>query len=94
VIRDILGVGLGAKPILNTDVFAFAPKDLPARKIPRGVLPPRRIIRAWWPVCAITAIEWNSDMPMARFISTIGSWPSAGVLRTVGLIPKIRWRRK
>ncbi len=45
VIRDILGVGLGAKPVLNTDVFAFAPQDLPARKIPRGVLPPRRIIQ-------------------------------------------------
>ena len=45
VIRDILGVGLGAKPVLNTDVFAFAPKDLPARKIPRGVLAPRRIIQ-------------------------------------------------
>lgn len=45
VIRDILGVGLGAKPILNTDVFAFAPKDLPSKKIPRGVLPPRRIIQ-------------------------------------------------
>jgi len=45
VIRDILGVGLGAKPVLNTDVFAFAPKDLPARKIPRGCLPPRRIIQ-------------------------------------------------
>ncbi len=44
VIRDILGVGLGAKPVLNTDVFAFAPPNLPARKIPQGVLPPRRII--------------------------------------------------
>src|SRR4029077_12003306 len=45
VIRDIMGVGLGAKPVLNTDVFAFAPQDLPARKIPRGVLSPRRIIQ-------------------------------------------------
>jgi len=44
VIRDILGVGLGAKPILNTDVFAFAPPNLPARKIPKGALAPRRII--------------------------------------------------
>ncbi|MFA5976032.1 MAG: phosphoribosylformylglycinamidine synthase subunit PurL [Elusimicrobiota bacterium] len=44
VIRDILGVGLGAKPVLNTDVFAFAPADLPARKIPKGVLSPKRII--------------------------------------------------
>ena len=26
VIRDILGVGLGAKPVMNTDVFAFAPE--------------------------------------------------------------------
>ena len=45
VIRDILGVGLGAKPILNTDVFAFAPADIAPRKIPKGVTPPRRIIQ-------------------------------------------------
>lgn len=45
VIRDILGVGLGAKPVLNTDVFAFAPPEMPARKIPKGVLSPRRIIQ-------------------------------------------------
>ncbi len=45
VTRDILGVGLGAKPVMNTDVFAFAPPDMPARKIPRGVLHPRRIIQ-------------------------------------------------
>ena len=31
VIRDILGTGLGAKPICNTDVFCFAPPDTPAR---------------------------------------------------------------
>ncbi|MBN1643561.1 MAG: phosphoribosylformylglycinamidine synthase subunit PurS, partial [Dehalococcoidales bacterium] len=29
VIRDPLGTGLGAKPILNTDVFCFAPPDFP-----------------------------------------------------------------
>jgi phosphoribosylformylglycinamidine synthase subunit PurSL len=45
VIRDILGVGLGAKPVMNTDVFAFAPPDIPTRKIPRGVQHPRRIIQ-------------------------------------------------
>jgi len=45
VIRDILGVGLGAKPVMNTDVFAFAPANLPAKKIPKGALPPRRIIQ-------------------------------------------------
>ena len=30
VIRDVLGCGLGAKPIANTDVFCFAPPDFPA----------------------------------------------------------------
>ncbi|PIP16204.1 MAG: phosphoribosylformylglycinamidine synthase, partial [bacterium (Candidatus Ratteibacteria) CG23_combo_of_CG06-09_8_20_14_all_48_7] len=29
VIRDILGVGLGAKPILNTDIFCFGSLDYP-----------------------------------------------------------------
>lgn len=45
VIRDCLGTGLGAKPILNTDVFCFAPPDLPKEKIPKGVLHPKRIIK-------------------------------------------------
>jgi phosphoribosylformylglycinamidine synthase II len=45
VIRDPLGTGMGAKPILNTDVFCFAPPDYPADKLPPGVLHPRRIMR-------------------------------------------------
>jgi phosphoribosylformylglycinamidine synthase len=45
VIRDILGTGLGAKPILNTDVFCFAPPDFPDDKLPDGVLHPRRIFK-------------------------------------------------
>ncbi|MFH0838834.1 MAG: phosphoribosylformylglycinamidine synthase subunit PurL [Candidatus Omnitrophota bacterium] len=45
VIRDILGVGLGAKPIMNTDVFCFAPPDMPLSKIPKGMLHPRRIMK-------------------------------------------------
>ena len=45
VIRDILGTGLGAKPILNTDVFCFAPPDFPYDKLPCGVLHPRRIFK-------------------------------------------------
>jgi len=45
VVRDPLGTGLGAKPILNTDVFCFAPPDLPYDKLPRGVLHPRRIFK-------------------------------------------------
>ncbi|QDU27135.1 Phosphoribosylformylglycinamidine synthase subunit PurL [Anatilimnocola aggregata] len=45
VIRDTLGTGLGAKPICNTDVFCFAPPDMPAEQLPPGVLHPRRIMR-------------------------------------------------
>jgi len=45
VIRDTLGTGLGAKPIANTDVFCFAPPDMPADELPPGVLHPRRIMR-------------------------------------------------
>ncbi len=45
VIRDCLGTGKGAKPILNTDVFCFAPPDFPRKKIPKGVLPPKRILK-------------------------------------------------
>ncbi|MCX5673998.1 MAG: phosphoribosylformylglycinamidine synthase subunit PurL, partial [Planctomycetota bacterium] len=45
VIRDPMGTGLGAKPILNTDIFCFAPPDYPADRLPPGVLHPRRIMR-------------------------------------------------
>ncbi len=45
VIRDPLGTGLGAKPILNTDVFCFAPPDYPFSKLPSGTLHPKRIMK-------------------------------------------------
>jgi phosphoribosylformylglycinamidine synthase II len=45
VIRDPLGTGLGAKPIMNTDVFCFGPPDYPYDKLPKGVLHPRRIFK-------------------------------------------------
>jgi len=45
VIRDILGVGLGAKPIANTDAFFVGPLDLPPADVPRGSMHPRRILR-------------------------------------------------
>jgi len=44
-IRDIMGCGLGAKPIANTDVFCVAPGDWPQDRLPRGVLHPRRVLR-------------------------------------------------
>ncbi len=45
VVRDILGTGLAAKPILNTDVFCFAPPDLPDDRLPSGVLHPRSVLK-------------------------------------------------
>jgi phosphoribosylformylglycinamidine synthase len=45
VIRDPLGTGLGAKPIVNTDVFCFGPPDLPLDRLPKGVLHPKRIMK-------------------------------------------------
>jgi len=45
VIRDPMGTGMGAKPIANTDVFCFAPPDLPQDRVPKGVLHPRRIMK-------------------------------------------------
>ena len=43
VIRDVLGTGLGARPVANTDVFCVAPPDL--ADVPRGVIPPGRILQ-------------------------------------------------
>jgi phosphoribosylformylglycinamidine synthase len=45
VIRDVLGCGLGAKPIANTDVFCFAPPDTSNDAMPPGVLHPRKVMR-------------------------------------------------
>lgn len=45
VIRDILGTGLGAKPIMNTDVFCFGIPDIDIKRLPKGILHPRRIIK-------------------------------------------------
>ena len=43
VIRDVLGAGLGAKPVLNTDVFCFCPPDYEGPVSP-GALHPRRTL--------------------------------------------------
>jgi phosphoribosylformylglycinamidine synthase len=43
VIRDVLGVGLGAKPVINSDVFCLCPPDHPG-ELPEGVLHPRRTL--------------------------------------------------
>ena len=45
VVRDVLGTGLAARPILNTDVFCFGPPNLNYDKLPPGVLHPKRIFK-------------------------------------------------
>ena len=45
VIRDVLGVGLGAKPLANTDVFCFGEPELEWSRLPEGVLHPKRIAK-------------------------------------------------
>ncbi len=45
VIRDTLGTGLGARPIINTDVFCFGPLDLEYQDLPQGTLHPLRVMR-------------------------------------------------
>ncbi|MFQ5805812.1 MAG: phosphoribosylformylglycinamidine synthase subunit PurS [Phycisphaerae bacterium] len=44
-VRDVMGCGLGARPIANTDVFCVAPTDWPQDQLPRGVLHPWRVLR-------------------------------------------------
>ena len=45
VVRDIMGTGVGAKPIFNTDVFCFGPLDADAALLPPGTIHPRRLMR-------------------------------------------------
>jgi phosphoribosylformylglycinamidine synthase len=45
VIRDIMGTGLGARPIANTDIFCFAPPNMPKADVPKGCIHPMRILK-------------------------------------------------
>ena len=42
--RDIVGTGLGARPIANTDVFCFGPPDYDGH-LPEGLFHPSRVFR-------------------------------------------------
>ena len=45
VVRDVMGTGLSAKPICNTDIFCFGQPDLSYDDIPLGMLHPRRMLK-------------------------------------------------
>ena len=89
VIRDVLGVGLGARPIANTDCFFVGPLDLPDDELPRGALHPRRILRG--------VVRGVRDYGNRMGIPTVngGVWVDPGYVAnplvyagTVGLIPR------
>lgn len=42
--RDVLGTGMGAKPIFNTDVLCFGYPDMPASELPEGLIHPRDVL--------------------------------------------------
>ncbi|MBI2899339.1 MAG: phosphoribosylformylglycinamidine synthase subunit PurL [Planctomycetes bacterium] len=44
VIRDVLGCGLGARPVCSTDVFCVGSPDAAEDAVPPGVIHPRRIL--------------------------------------------------
>jgi len=43
VFRDVMGVG--AKPILSTDILFFGPIDYPFEKLPKGSMHPKRLMK-------------------------------------------------
>jgi len=45
VIRDVLGTGLAARPVANTDVFCVAFADGKRGSLPKGIIHPRRILQ-------------------------------------------------
>ncbi len=45
VIRDIMGTGLGARPIASTDIFCIAPTDMPRQSVPQGCIHPLRLLK-------------------------------------------------
>ena len=90
VVRDILGVGLGAKPIANVDAFFVGPPDLPDAEVPRGSMHPARILRG--------VVAGVRDYGNRMGIPTVagGVWFHEGYVAnplvyagTVGLMP--RW---
>ncbi|HSX40094.1 MAG TPA: AIR synthase-related protein, partial [Candidatus Saccharimonadales bacterium] len=45
VFRDVVATGQGAKAIASTDIFCFAPPDMPSSKLPAGCLPPDYLLK-------------------------------------------------
>ncbi len=95
VIRDPLGTGLGAKPILNTDVFCFGPPDLPYEELPKGVLHPKRIFKGV--VAGVRDYGNRMGIPTANGAILFDKRYTANPIvycGNVGLIPKDKCEEK
>lgn len=95
VIRDCLGTGLGAKPILNTDVFCFGHPCTDFNDLPRGVLHPRRVMKG-----VVTGVrDYGNRMGIPTANGAV--YFDQGYLGnplvfcgTVGLIPRSKLKKK
>ncbi len=91
VIRDSLGTGLGAKPILNTDVFCFGMPDMPYAALPKGTLHPKRVFKGV--VSGVRDYGNRMGIPTANGAILFDSRYTANPLvfcGNVGLIPRNR----
>ncbi|MBI4376834.1 MAG: phosphoribosylformylglycinamidine synthase subunit PurL [Elusimicrobia bacterium] len=95
VIRDVLGAGLGAKPVLNTDIFCFARPDYDA-PLPENALHPKRVLRSvvagvrdygnrMGIPTAAGAIWFDDDFRLNPlvFVGTVGVMPSWAVKKEI-----------
>ncbi|MGQ9708682.1 MAG: phosphoribosylformylglycinamidine synthase subunit PurS, partial [bacterium] len=95
VIRDCLGTGLGAKPILNTDVFCFGYLDTDSEELPPGVLHPRRVMKGV--VAGVRDYGNRMGIPTASgavYFDQGYLYNPVVFCGTVGLIPKDRLRKR
>ena len=91
VIRDSLGTGLGAKPILNTDVFCFGMPDTPYAQLPKGTLHPKRVLKGV--VAGVRDYGNRMGIPTANGAILFDSRYTANPLvfcGNIGLIPRNR----
>ncbi len=91
VIRDSLGTGLGAKPILNTDVFCFGMPDTPYEELPKGTLHPKRVFKGV--VAGVRDYGNRMGIPTANGAILFDTRYTANPLvfcGNVGLIPRDR----
>jgi phosphoribosylformylglycinamidine synthase len=95
VVRDILGVGLGAKPLANTDVFCFGDPTTKPSKVPKGVHHPKRIIKGV--VCGVRDYGNRMGIPTVNGSVYFDYDYMANPLvfcGTMGVIPKNKIEKK